>query len=40
MLINAGVSEIVIAEGYPDKLAMKVLKEAGMRTRVFARKKA
>ncbi len=40
MLINAGVSEIVIAEGYPDELAMKFLKEAGIRTRVFARKKA
>jgi dCMP deaminase len=37
MLINAGVSEIVIAEGYPDKLAMQFLKEAGIRTRTFIR---
>ena len=37
MLINAGISEIVIAEGYPDELAMKFLKEAGIRIRIFAK---
>ena len=28
MLINAGIKEIVIAEGYPDKMALDFLKEA------------
>lgn len=28
MLINAGVNEIIIAAGYPDKLAKKFLQEA------------
>ena len=33
MLINAGIKEIVIAEGYPDKMAMDFLKEAKVRIR-------
>ncbi|MFA5410588.1 MAG: cytidine/deoxycytidylate deaminase family protein [Candidatus Omnitrophota bacterium] len=33
MLINAGVREIVIADGYPDKLAKKFLREAGIKVR-------
>ncbi len=33
MLINAGIKEIVIASGYPDKLAMDFLKEAKIRIR-------
>jgi len=33
MLINAGIREIVIAEGYPDKMAMEFLKEAKVRIR-------
>jgi dCMP deaminase len=33
MLINAGISEIVIADGYPDKMAMEFLKEAKIRVR-------
>jgi dCMP deaminase len=33
MLINAGVAEIVIADGYPDPLAMEFLKEAGIKVR-------
>lgn len=33
MLINAGIKDIVIAEGYPDKMAMDFLKEAGIRVR-------
>ncbi len=28
MLINAGIKEIVIAEGYPDKMALDFLKQA------------
>ena len=31
MLINAGIKEIVIADGYPDKMAMEFLKEAGIK---------
>lgn len=30
MLINAGVSRIVIAESYPDELALEMLGEAGI----------
>jgi len=33
MLINAGIKEIVIASGYPDKLAMDFLKEAKIKVR-------
>ena len=33
MLINAGIKEIVIADGYPDDLAKKFLKEAKIRVR-------
>ena len=33
MLINAGIKEIVIKEGYPDKLAEEMLKEAGIKVR-------
>ncbi|MGE5196962.1 MAG: deoxycytidylate deaminase [Deltaproteobacteria bacterium] len=33
MLINAGVRETVIAEGYPDAFARKFLKEAGIKVR-------
>lgn len=33
MLINAGIKEVVIARGYPDKLAKKFLKEAKIRVR-------
>jgi len=35
MLINAGISEIVYQEGYPDPLAERMLKESGIRTRRF-----
>lgn len=31
MLINAGIKEIVISEGYPDKMALDFLKEAGIK---------
>lgn len=33
MLINAGIKEIVITDGYPDKIAAEFLKEAGIRVR-------
>ena len=33
MLINAGIKEIVIASGYPDKLALDFLKEAKVHIR-------
>ncbi len=33
MLINAGITEIVIAAGYPDAMASKLLREAKIRVR-------
>ncbi len=33
MLINAGIKEIIISEGYPDEMAEKFLKEAGIKIR-------
>ncbi len=33
MLINAGIKEIVISGGYPDKLARRFLKEAKIKVR-------
>ena len=33
MLINAGVNEIVVADGYPDKMSKDFLKEAGIKVR-------
>ncbi|MBP7216062.1 MAG: cytidine/deoxycytidylate deaminase family protein [Candidatus Omnitrophica bacterium] len=37
MLINAGIKEIVIIDGYPDELAMDFLKKAGIRVRKFSK---
>ena len=37
MLINAGVVEIVIADRYPDPMAMDFLKEAGIKVRKLKR---
>ena len=34
MIINAGIKEIVISEGYPDKMAMDFLREGRIRLRV------
>ena len=31
MIINAGIERIVVREGYPDALAVDILKEAGLR---------
>lgn len=33
MLINAGIKEIIIADGYPDKMALDFLKEAKIKIR-------
>lgn len=33
MLINAGIKEIIVASGYPDKMAMDFLKEAKIKFR-------
>jgi len=33
MLINAGINEIVIADGYPDKMSKKFLREARIKVR-------
>lgn len=30
MIINAGIKRIVVKEGYPDQLAVELLKEAGL----------
>ncbi|MDD5292037.1 MAG: cytidine/deoxycytidylate deaminase family protein [Candidatus Omnitrophica bacterium] len=35
MLINAGIKEIVAADGYPDKMAKDFLKEAGINIRII-----
>jgi len=39
MLINAGINEIVIADGYPDRMAMDFLKQAKIRVRRLMHKK-
>ncbi len=39
MLINAGIKEIVIADGYPDKMAQDFLKEAKIKVRKFVKSK-
>ena len=33
MLINAGIKEIIVSEGYPDKMAMDFFKEARIKVR-------
>ncbi len=35
MLINAGIKEIIICDGYPDEMAAKFLKEAKVKIRKF-----
>lgn len=34
MLINAGIKEVVISGGYPDKMAEEFLKEAGIKVKI------
>ena len=31
MIINAGIERIVVREGYPDELAVEILREAGLK---------
>ena len=31
LIINAGISRIVVKEGYPDELSVEILKEAGLK---------
>ena len=38
MIINAGIKEIVISEGYPDKMAMDFLREGRIKLRVVKEK--
>jgi dCMP deaminase len=38
MIINAGIKKIIISEGYPDQLAEKMLKEAGIVVKYFKKK--
>ena len=33
MLINAGIEELVVSDGYPDEMARQFLKEAGIKIR-------
>ena len=33
MLLNAGVTEIIFSEGYPDGLALQLLQESGIKVR-------
>ncbi len=35
MIINAGISKIIVNEGYPDELATEMLKEAGLKVILF-----
>ncbi len=37
MLINAGVSEVVYARGYPDELSLEMLGEAGIKFRLHGK---
>ena len=30
MIINAGIKRIVVKEGYPDRLSLEILSEAGL----------
>jgi dCMP deaminase len=38
MIINAGITEIVVGEQYPDKMAAEFLKQAKIKVRRFANK--
>ena len=39
MIINAGIGEIIIKDGYPDKIAEDLLSEAGIKIRRAIQKK-
>ncbi|KIH77385.1 dCMP deaminase [Geoalkalibacter ferrihydriticus] len=36
MIINAGLTQVVYADGYPDRLSLDMLAEAGVDTRAFS----
>ena len=38
MIINAGIKEIIIKDGYPDKMSMDFFKEAGISVKIFEKK--
>jgi dCMP deaminase len=38
MLINAGIAEIVVSDGYPDSMAVQFLKEARVKVRTSGKK--
>jgi len=38
MLVNAGITHVVYEDGYPDELALEVLKEGGVETRKLSGK--
>ena len=35
MIINAGINEVVVSDGYPDEMAIEFLKEAGVVLRIL-----
>ena len=35
MIINAGIKRIVVKEGYPDEMSVKMLDEAGLKIVMF-----
>ena len=35
MIVNAGIQRIVVREGYPDKLAVEILDEAGLKVNML-----
>ena len=35
MIVNAGINKIIVREGYPDELAVKILDEAGISVEKF-----
>ena len=37
MLINVGIERIVVREGYPDELAMEILKEANLSVEILSK---
>ena len=37
ILLNAGIKEIIYAEGYPDELSKQLLRESGIKVRQFDR---
>ena len=37
MIINAGIKEIIVREGYPDQMAREILEEAGLKIKMLER---